>query len=119
MIKKTIEYVDFNDQKRKEDFYFNLTKAEIVDLESATKGGLTEKIQLIAAANDVPEIIKIFREILRLSYGVKTPDGRFEKSEEHLNVFLSTNAYSELYYEMVTHPEQLADFVKGIVPKID
>ena len=32
MLKKTISYVDYNGTKRTEDFYFNLTKAEISEM---------------------------------------------------------------------------------------
>ena len=31
MLKKTITYVDFNDQEITEDFFFNLSEAEISD----------------------------------------------------------------------------------------
>ena len=83
MIKKTITYTDYNGTERKEDFYFNLTKAEIMEMEMSTKGGLAEMIQRIVAAQDQPAIIKIFKDLIVKAYGVKSPDGkRFIKNDE-------------------------------------
>ena len=63
MLKKTITYTDYNGSERTEDFYFNLTKAEIMEMEMSTTGGLTEMINRIVAAQDAPAIISIFKEI--------------------------------------------------------
>ena len=83
MLKKTITYTDYNGVERKEDFYFNLTKAEIMEMEMSISGGLTEMINRIVAAQDAPAIIKIFKELVLKAYGVKSPDGkRFIKSDE-------------------------------------
>ena len=70
MIKKTMTYTDFNGTERTEDFYFNLTKAEVMEMEMSTKGGLAEMIQRIIAAQDQPAIIKIFKDLIIRSYGV-------------------------------------------------
>ena len=80
MIKKTITYNDYNDVERTEDFYFNLSKAEVMEMEMSTTGGLAEMIQRIVAAQDQPAIIKIFKDLILKAYGEKSPDGkRFEK----------------------------------------
>ena len=75
MLKKTITYVDYNGEERKEDFYFNLSKAEVMEMELSTTGGLAEMIQRIVAAKDAPAIIKIFKDLVRKAYGEKSPDG--------------------------------------------
>ena len=117
MIKKTITFVDYNGTERTEDFYFNLTKAEVMEMEMSVKGGLAEMIQRIIAAQDQPAIIKIFRDLITRAYGVKSPDGRkFMKSAELTDDFVQTEAFSELYMELATNAEAAAAFVNGIVP---
>ena len=117
MIKKTITYSDFNGNERTEDFYFNLTKAEITKMELSTKGGLAEMIERIVAAQDTPAIIEAFEDLIKRSYGVKTPDGRgFVKRADDLEAFMSTEAYSQLFMELATDADAAAKFVNGVVP---
>lgn len=117
MIKETIAYTDYNGTERKEDFYFNLTKAEIMEMEMSTKGGLAEMIQRIIAAQDQPAIIKIFKELIIKSYGVKSADGkRFIKNDEVVEEFVQTEAFSQLFMKLATDSDAAAKFVNGIVP---
>ena len=117
MIKKTITYTDYNGNERTEDFYFNLNKAEVMRMEMGVKGGLTEMMQRVIAAQDQPALIAIFEDLIRKSYGVKTPDGRgFTKSTADLEAFVSTEAYSELFMELATDADAAAAFFKGILP---
>ena len=118
MLKKTIEYNDCNGVERKEDFYFNLTEAELTEMEYSTTGGFSEMIKKIVAAQDVPTIIKVFKDLLLKTYGEKSPDGkRFIKSEELSTAFSQTEAYSKLFMELATDPDKASDFVNGILPK--
>lgn len=118
MLKKTIEYVDYNDVERKEEFYFNLTKAEIMEMEMGTTGGLTEMIKKVIATKDVPQIMRIFKELILKAYGEKSADGkRFIKSTEISEAFAQTEAYSVLFMELSTNAEEAAAFVNGIIPK--
>ena len=117
MLKKTITYVDYNGTQRTEDFYFNLSKAEIMEMEMSTTGGLAETIQKIVSAQDAPAIIKIFKDLVLKAYGEKSPDGkRFIKSEEISTAFSQTEAYSQLFMELATDANAAAEFVNGIVP---
>lgn len=117
MIKKTITYSDYNGVERTEDFYFNLTKAEITKMELSTKGGLAEMINRIVAAQDTPAIIEVFEDLIKRSYGVKTPDGRgFAKKAEDLESFMATEAYSQLFMELATDADAASAFVNGVVP---
>ena len=117
MVKKTITYSDYNGVQRTEDFYFNLTKAEVSEMELSVDGGLAAMIESIIKAKNVPAIIKIFKELLMKSYGVKSPDGRrFIKSPELTTEFTQTEAYSILFMELGTDAEKAADFVNAIVP---
>lgn len=118
MLKKTIEYIDCNDVERKEDFYFNLTEAELTEMEYGTTGGYSEMIKKIIAAQDIPTIIKIFKDLLLRTYGEKSPDGkRFIKSEELSTAFSQTEAYSKLFMELATDADKAAEFVNGVIPK--
>lgn len=118
MLKKTIEYTDYNDVKRKEDFYFNLTKAEIMEMELSTTGGLAEMIQKIIDTQDTPQIIKLFKDLVLKAYGEKSADGkRFIKNDNIRDGFAQTEAYSDLFMELATDANAAASFVNAIVPK--
>lgn len=121
MLKKTIKYTDYNGVERKEDFLFHLTKAELMEMEMGTTGGLAEKIQQVVDTQDVPSIIKIFKEIVLKAYGEKSDDGkRFIKVNDAgvpLSIgFSQTEAYSELFMELATDADAAAKFIKGIIP---
>ena len=122
MLKKTITYSDYNGTERTEDFYFNLTKAELMEMELGTTGGLSEMIQNIVKAQDVPAIIKVFKDLVLKAYGEKSADGkRFVKVNDAgvpLSIaFSQTEAYSQLFMELATDADAAAKFVNGIVPK--
>lgn len=120
MLKKTITYVDYNGSERTEDFYFNLTKAEIMEMELSTTGGLSEMISRIVAAQDAPAIIKVFKELVLKAYGQKSADGkRFVKSAALSEEFAQTEAYSILFMELATDADAAAKFVNEIVPAGD
>ena len=117
MLTKTITYKDFNGAERTEDFLFNLTKAELIEIEMSTTGGLVEMVNRIVAAQDAPAIIKVFKDLILKAYGVKSPDGRgFIKNDELRAEFESTEAYSELFLELATNAEAASEFVNGIMP---
>lgn len=117
MLKKTITYEDYNGVERTEDFYFNLTKAEIMEMEMGTSGGMAEMIQRIVKAQDAPAIIKIFKDLVLKAYGQKSPDGkRFIKSDELREEFVQTEAYSQIFMELATDADAAAKFVNGIMP---
>jgi len=117
MLKKTFIYTDYNGVERTEDHYFNLNKAEVMEMEMSTKGGLAEMIQRVIAAQDAPAIIKIFKDLIHKSYGVKSADGkRFIKSEELWAEFEQTEAYSMLFMELATDADAASKFINAIVP---
>lgn len=117
MLKKTITYTDFNGVNRTEDFYFNMSKAELMEMELGTTGGFAEMIERIVAAKDAPTIMKIFKDFILKAYGEKSLDGkRFVKSEEISNAFAQTEAYSQLFMELVTDADAAGKFLNGVVP---
>ncbi len=118
MLKKTIKYTDYNGETREEDFYFNLSKAEITEMELSKEGGMSEYIKKISAAQNGPELIKLFKEIITKSYGEKSLDGkRFIKNKDLTEAFTQTEAYSELFVELASNADEAAKFINGIMPK--
>ena len=119
MVKKTITYTDYNGTERTEDFYFNLTEAEVAEMELSTAGGLTSLIENVVKTQDTPTIIKIFKDLVLKSYGEKALDGRrFIKSPEISEAFSQTPAYSIIFMELATDADAAAKFVNGIVPAV-
>ena len=117
MLKKTITYKDFDGNSRTEDFYFNLTKSEITEMELGINGGLDGMLDRVIKKQDGAVIIKVFKDLLLKSYGEKSLDGRkFEKSEKISDDFYHTGAYDELFMELVTDAKKAAAFVKAIMP---
>lgn len=117
MYKITKTYVDFNGVERTEDFYFNLTKAEVAEMQLTTDGGLDAYIQKIVDAKDQKAIIEIFKELVLKCYGEKSDDGRrFVKSDEIREAFSQTQAYSDIFIELATDDKAAAAFVNGITP---
>ena len=122
MYKKTMTYTDFDGNERTEDFYFNLTKAEIMEMEMGTAGGLTTLILKIIAEKDQPKIIEMFKSLILKAYGVKSPDGkRFMKRANGVNLcdeFEQTEAYSDLFIELATDADAASEFVNNVIPKV-
>ena len=117
MLKKIITYTDYNNVERTEPFYFNLSKAELMEMELGVTGGMTEMLDKIIAAKDAPSLMKTFKEMIMKSYGIKSDDGkRLIKSEELSIAFTQTEAYSVLFMELITDDKAAADFVNGIIP---
>ena len=117
MLKKPITYTDYHGVERTEDFYFNLSKAESMEMELGVTGGMTEMLNKIIAAKDAPSLMKTFKEMIMQSYGIKSDDGkRLVKSEEISTAFTQTEAYSVLFMELITDDKAAADFVNGIIP---
>ena len=117
MLKKIITYTDYNGVERTEPFYFNLSKAELMEMELGVTGGMTEMLNKIIDAKDAPSLMKTFKEMIMKSYGVKSDDGkRLIKSEELSIAFTQTEAYNVLFMELITDDKAAADFVNGIIP---
>lgn len=116
MLKKIINYTDYDGNEREESFYFNLTESEIIEMEFSTTGGLTQMIEKIVETRDSTRIMSIFKEIILKSYGEKSADGRrFIKSKEISEEFSQTPAYNKLFMELVTDAQKASDFVNGLV----
>ena len=119
MLKKTIKYTDFDGNERTEDFYFNITKAEALEIEMSTNGGLVKQLSTIVLEKDASKVLEIFKTIILKAYGEKSPDGKkFIKNQELREQFAATEAYSELFMELMDH-EKATEFINGIIPKTE
>lgn len=118
MIKKTIKYVDYNGVERVEDHYFNLTKAELTEMQLGVKGGYDSYIEECLKNNDTESIIRIYRNILLKAYGIKSEDGRrFIKSESISEEFSQTEAFSELFMELALNEQAAKEFMNNVMPR--
>lgn len=117
MLKKTVTYVDYNGVERTEDFYFNLSKAEVAEMEMSVEGGFSKMLEEIVKSNDNARILELFKQMVLKAYGEKSADGkRFVKSKELSEAFSQTEAYSEIFMELALDEKAAAAFVNGIMP---
>lgn len=119
MLKKTISYFDFDNQETSETFYFNLSQAELLELELTTEGGYGEYLQKLAeeASLRPGDLIKELKFLIKKAYGERSEDGkRFVKSEKLSEDFGFTNAYAALFFELSTNVDSTVEFVNGIMP---
>lgn len=117
MLKKTITYEDYNGETQTEDFFFNLTRAELMEMELKTEGGMEQMIDKMTKEEDTAKIIEMFKEIIITAYGVKSLDGKkFRKRQEDKEDFLDSAAYDALFVELISNPDEAAAFVSGIIP---
>lgn len=117
MLKKSITYTDYNGEKQTEDFYFNLSKAELIEMQTSVDGGLDEHLIKLVQRNKQPELMAFFKDLILKSYGEKSADGRrFIKSKQLSEEFSQTEAYSELFTKLTTDSAAAAEFVNGIMP---
>lgn len=118
MLKKTVQYEDFNGDSQVEDIYFNLTKAEIAEMEMSKNGGLTAHITKVSEAKNNKELIVLFKDILVKSVGKRSDDGkRFIKNAEIIEEFISSEAYSTIFMELAFNDEAAVEFITGVMPK--
>lgn len=113
-------YIDYNGNERTEEFLFNLNKAEVVKLENSRPGGFVENLRRAIDAQDIPTLMEAFEELILKSYGVKSPDGKgFVKRKELTEAYASTEAYSDLYIEILQDAEKAKTFFNGVMPKAE
>lgn len=118
MYKKTITFTDYNGVERTEDFYFNLNESEVMKLEMRVPGGLTAMMQRIVQKLDAQQIIDTFEDLIRQSYGEKSPDGReFRKDAGLVERFMQTEAYNKLFMELCTDSKAASEFFNSIIPQ--
>lgn len=118
MVSKTIKYVDYNGVEKTGTYWFNMSRADLFSLELEGDEGWTDRVKRLIAEQNTREVVKIIEKFIRDSYGVKTADGGFDKDPKHLEKFMQTDAYSELIWEFVEHPDEFGEFINGIVASV-
>ena len=119
MLKQTVTYTDFNGNEQTEDFYFNFTRVELLEMEGSTNDGktLSESLMAMLEEKDMMKIAVTMKDILLAAYGEKSEDGkRFQKSPEIRQAFADSPAFDELYFQIATNADKAADFVNGVIP---
>lgn len=110
------KYIDFNGNERNDDFYFNLTKAEIVELSCSEEVDISKPLD---EYDNTKESIKLFKTLLIMAYGVRTEDGKFIKNQKLRDDFIQSAAYSEIFMNIVTNTDKASAFFEGVLPKLD
>lgn len=117
MLCKTITYNDYNGVSRTENFYFNLSKAELLEMELGVNGTMSSQLEQIVQEKDTAKITAHFKAIILKAYGEKSLDGkRFSKNQEILDSFIETEAFSNLFVELATNDDKAIEFINGLIP---
>lgn len=119
MLKKTITYKDFNGVEKTETHYFTLTESELTRMTMSEYGAMDERLKEIVSKRDTALIMDEFYDLMKLSYGVKTPDGRFIKKKDGrllFEDFETTGAFDALFMELCTNGASAAEFARSIIP---
>lgn len=118
MLMKTVEYMDFDGNPRKEKLYFNLSEAEIVRLDAEFEGGLENHVEKIVEEENPSDILQLFERVLRLSYGEKSEDGRhFMKNQEMQDMFVQSAIYNSLFMSLVTDVDEATAFINALLTR--
>lgn len=118
MYKKTIAYTDYFGEEREETFYFHFSEAELSKMELSRNGGISRFVEKIIQTKDNPKLVDMFEDFILSAYGEKSEDGRrFIKNDELSTAFKQTPAYSILFMQLITDEDELARFIKEVVPK--
>lgn len=120
MLKKTITYNDYDGNERTDDFWFNLSQAELAEMD-VESGGMQKRLEMISSTNDPKEIMRIFKDIVMRAYGERTADGKFRKVDSNgyrlANDFVQSEAYSELFFELFNDANKASEFMISLLPK--
>ena len=115
MFKAELTYTDFNGILHENaPFYFNMTRAEMTKYTLIAAQDPIKLIEDVIGAEDMLTIYNTFEKLIMMSYGVRTSDGGFEKSEKLSEQFTHTEAFSVLLEKLVGDAEYAATFVNGI-----
>ena len=118
MYSRKVKYEDYDGNPREVECFFNLNKAELLELQMSWDGGLEKVLEKIVAEHDQKRMIEMFKMIMLKSYGQKSLDGnRFIKSQQLTEEFTQTEAYSELFMLFATDADVASEFINGIIPK--
>lgn len=117
MLKETIKYTDYDGNEQTEDFYFNISRAQFIEMEVNEVGGVVGMLRRVGSARDPKVIMKFMKDFIRKSYGIKSDDGKkFVKNDSISDDFENTEAYSELYCRLCTDAKYAIHFIIKVLP---
>ena len=121
MLAKPITYKDpFTGENVTETFYFNITTAEMLDIEARYNGSIMSAIKRVRDGRNLESIIEIFKYLIGKAYGERPLNtNKFIKSKEATDAFLASDAYSELMFELLENKDSAADFFEHVFPEKD
>lgn len=119
MLAKPITYKDpFSGENVTETFYFNITTAEMLDIEARYNGSIMSAIKRVLNSRNLESIIEIFKYLIGKAYGERPLNtNKFVKSKEATDAFLSSDAYSELMFELLEDKEAASEFFTHVFPE--
>lgn len=100
MLKKTIEYTNFNDEEKTMEAYFHLGKADIARISADPT--VLEDMKRATETNNTKLMLACIERLVRLAYGVRSEDGeRFVKTQEVQDAFIQSAAYEEFLADLL------------------
>lgn len=126
MLKRSIKYIDFNDEEQVQECYFYISKNELTEMEMSRRGGFQAYITQILEAKDNKEIYALFKEIVLMSYGEKSADGSSFIKRKLMDgqmvrlrdIFEQSLAFDALMMELIASGEEgVAEFINSVIPK--
>lgn len=116
MFKKTITFTDFNGKTQTKDFYFHISKAELLLL-AAEGQELLDRLQRMVDTKDMKAIYQEYTEIIRMGCGIRSEDGaQFIKTPEAQSALMNSPALDELIMELALAPDAGAAFIQQLFP---
>ena len=118
MFSREFEYIGYDGKPKKDTYWFNLTEAELYEIDLSSIHGFTGEMNKLLKEERTKEIVDAFKGIILSAVGVVSADGRkFIKNEEIREDFYRSKAYSQLFVELVSSGEKVAEFLKGAIPE--
>lgn len=118
MLIRPIKFEDLDGNEVTENFHFNLSKPELIEMEVEHEGGFKFMIEKIIGTNDRKGLIEQFKKLILMTYGVRSDDGkRFVKSDQLREEFTQTPAYEVLFMELATDDGAAIAFLNGVLPR--
>lgn len=118
MFSKEFEYTGYDGKPKKDTYWFNLSEAELYEIDLSSIRGFTGEMNKLLKEERTKEIVDAFKNIILGAVGTVSADGRkFLKSEEIKEDFYRSKAYSQLFVELVSSGEKVAEFLRGAIPE--
>ena len=130
MLKKTVNYVNFDGKERSKDLYFHLTQTELTEIAldlpdniseifAETPGTVTDEVtDRIMKELGNKGIFGFLKKLVLKSYGVRDEDGGyFDKSDEITRKFEHSLAFDTVMMELTRDEKAALDFINSIIPQ--